>query len=152
MPDSEHPPASSCTGENWTTNIINSIEKSAAWSSTAIFVTWEDWGGFYDHVAPPIIDGLGYGFRVPFMVISPYAYATTNAQNNPHVDHTQLEFSSVLRFAEQVFNLPSLNRRDVTAGDLMKDFDFSQVHEQPIILQQRSCSGKILPPTGNFND
>ncbi len=151
-PYSEHPPESSCSGENWTVNIINAIEKSPAWSSTAIFLAWDDYGGFYDHVNPPTIDGLGYGFRVPFMVISPYAYATTNAQNNPHVDHTQLEFSSVLRFAEQVFNLPSLHRRDSTAGDLMKDFDFSQVHEQPIILQKRSCTGKILPLTGNFND
>jgi phospholipase C len=149
---SDHPPASSCTSENWTVNIINAIEQSPAWSSTAIFLTWDDWGGFYDHVVPPVIDGLGYGFRVPFMVISPYAYAKTNAQSNAHVDHTMLEFSSVLRFAEQNFNLPSLQRRDATAGDLMKDFDFSQVHEQPLILQQRTCLGKTLPLTGDFND
>jgi phospholipase C len=149
--DSEHAPASSCTGENWSVNIINAIEQSPAWSSTAIFLTWDDWGGFYDHVAPPVIDGLGYGFRVPLMVISPYAYATNNT-NNPHVDHTVLEFSSVLRFAEQNFNLPSLQRRDASAGDLMKDFDFSKVHNQPLILQQRTCSGKTLPFTGYWND
>ncbi len=150
--DSEHPPASACAGENWSVNIINAIEQSPAWSSTAIFLTWDDWGGFYDHVAPPVIDGLGYGFRVPLMVISPYAYATTNGQSNPHVDHTQLEFSSVLRFAEQIFNLPSLQRRDTSAGDLMKDFDFSKVHNQPLILQQRTCLSKTLPFTGDWND
>src|SRR5712692_6557400 len=85
--DSEHPPASACAGENWSVNIINAIEQSPAWSSTAIFLTWDDWGGFYDHVAPPVIDGLGYGFRVPLMVISTYAYATTNGQRNQHVDN-----------------------------------------------------------------
>jgi phospholipase C len=150
--DSEHPPASSCAGENWTVTMINAIEQSPAWSSTAIFLTWDDWGGFYDHVTPAVIDGLGYGFRVPFMMISPYAYATTNAGNNPHVDHTTLEFSSVLRFAEQNFNLPSLQRRDTSAGDLMKDFDFSQVHNPPLILQLRTCPSKTLPLVGDFND
>ena len=149
---SEHAPASSCDGENWTTNIINSIEQSPAWSSTAIFLTWDDWGGFYDHVAPPIVDGLGYGFRVPFLVISPYAHARANAGTNAHVDHTMLEFSSVLRFAEQNFNLPSLGRRDATAGDVLNSLDFTQVHEQPLILSQRTCLGKTLPLTGDFND
>lgn len=149
---SEHPSASSCQGENWTINIINAIEQSSAWSSTAIFLTWDDYGGFYDHVTPPTIDGLGYGFRVPFMVISPYAYASTNAGINAHVDHTMLEFSSVLRFVEQNFNLPSLQWRDATAGDVMKDFDFSRVHEQTLILQQRNCSAKTLPLSGDFND
>ena len=149
---SDHAPASSCASENWTVNIINAIEQSPEWSSTAIFLTWDDWGGFYDHVAPPVIDGLGYGFRVPFMVISPYAYAKTNAHNNAHVDHTTLEFSSVLRFAEQDFNLPSLGRRDASAGNLMNDFDFSSVHESALILKQRTCTGKTLPMTGDFND
>jgi len=77
--------------------------------------------------------------------------AKNNAANR-HVDHTMLEFSSVLRFAEQNFNLPSLGRRDATAGDLMNSLDFSQVHNQPLILQQRTCPARTLPLTGDWND
>jgi phospholipase C len=117
------------------------------WSSTVIILAWDDFGGFYDHVAPPQVDALGYGFRVPFMVISPYAYASGNP-GNPHVDHTQLEFSSVLKFAEEVFNLPSLNRRDTTSADLMSALDFLQVHDGTDILSQRNCGavGPVNPP------
>ena len=135
---SEHPPRTTCNGENWTVQQINAIMNSPAWGSTAIILTWDDYGGFFDHVPPAAIDELGYGFRVPFIVISPYAYATDNPAN-PHISHAQLGFASVLKFAEQNFNLPSLNRRDANTGDLMSQFDFTHVHNQPTILSQRTC-------------
>jgi phospholipase C len=135
---SEHPPQSTCKGENWTVQQINAVENSPAWSSTVIVVTWDDYGGFYDHVAPQQVDKLGYGFRVPMLIISPYAYAAGNLAN-PHVDHTPLEFSSVLQLAENTFNLPSLGQRDVSAGNLMSALDTSHIHNQPLILQPRSC-------------
>ena len=149
--DSEHPPTSSCVGENWTITQLDAIENGPEWASTAVFLTWDDYGGFYDHVAPPQEDALGLGFRVPFLVISPYAHATTNPAE-PSVDHTQLEFASVLRFAEEDFGLPSLQHRDATANDLMTDFDFFQVWNSPLILATRTCPGKTLPLSGDFND
>lgn len=143
--DSEHAPASVCVGENWTIQQINAVMQGPDWSSTVIVVTWDDFGGFYDHVAPQNVDTLGLGFRVPFMVISPYAYVNSNPAN-PHIDHSQLEFSSVLKFAEQVFNLPSLGRRDATVDGLMTALDFSQVYNPPLILQTRTCSAKPVKP------
>ena len=124
---------------------------SPAWANSIIILTWDDYGGLYDHVVPPVIDGLGYGFRVPLLVISPYAYVSNNT-TNPHVDHDTLEFSSVLLLAEQIFSLPSLGRRDTSAGNLMNALDFTQVHNSPLILPQRTCSGKQVPMTGDFND
>lgn len=143
--DSEHPSATTCTGENWTIQQINAVMSGPDWSSTVIVLTWDDFGGFYDHVTPPSVDKLGYGFRVPFMVISPYAHVNGNPDNS-HVDHTQLEFSSVIQFAEQVFNLPSLGRRDATAGDLMSALDFSQVWNSTDILSPRTCPKSVIPP------
>ncbi|HEV2339557.1 MAG TPA: alkaline phosphatase family protein [Patescibacteria group bacterium] len=142
--DSEHPPASTCTGENWTIDKINTIMQSPAWPSTVIVLTWDDFGGFYDHVAPNNIDQLGYGFRVPYIIISPYAYATDNPGNS-HVSHVSLEFASVLKFAEQTFGLSSLGTRDVSAGDLSTQLDFSQVHNPPLVLPLRNCSGGPTP-------
>lgn len=145
---SEHPGAaggnSMCKGENWTVQQINAIMNSPYWQNTAIILTWDDYGGYYDHVAPTNVDSLGLGFRVPFLVISPYAYATDNA-SNPHVGHTRLGFGSVLKFAEQVFSLPTLGKADTTDGDLMTEFDFSQVHNNSLILQQRTCPTSITP-------
>ncbi len=141
--DSEHNSTPACDGENWTVQQINAVMRGPDWSSTAIFLTWDDFGGYYDHVAPKNVDQLGYGFRVPFMVISPYAYATDNAKNR-HISHVQLEFSSVLRLAEEVFHLPSLERRDTTAGDLLKLLDFSKVHER------RYCSSFVRVRVSTF--
>jgi phospholipase C len=139
---SDHPGSSGnnsmCKGENWTVQQINAVMNSPAWSSTVIILTWDDYGGYYDHVAPPTVDSLGYGFRVPLLVISPYAFATDNPDHY-HIGHTQLGFASVIKLAEQVFNLPSLGKRDATAGDLMTELDFSKVHNAPLVLQQRTC-------------
>jgi phospholipase C len=139
---SEHPGSggglSMCKGENWTVQQINAVMKSPAWASTVIILTWDDYGGYYDHVAPPAVDSLGYGFRVPLLVISPYAYATDNPGNR-HIGHTRLSFASVLKLAEQVFNLPSLGKRDATAGNLRTELDVSKVHHAATTLQQRTC-------------
>jgi phospholipase C len=129
---SEHPPASACSGENWTVQQINSIMKGPDWNSTAIFLTWDDFGGFYDHVPPPSNDSYGLGIRVPLLVISPYA--KTGA-----VSHTQYELSSILKFIEERFGLPALTARDAAANDITDAFDFTQQPRSPILLNVRSC-------------
>jgi phospholipase C len=129
---SEHPSNSVCVGENWTVQIVNAIMQSPAWSSTLIAITWDDFGGFSDHLAPPVVDKLGLGPRVPLLIISPYA-------KKKYVTHQRLEFSSVLRQAEVTFNLPSLEQRDKFAHDLSDALDFTQTPLPPLVLSTRSC-------------
>ncbi|HEX6502544.1 MAG TPA: alkaline phosphatase family protein [Terriglobales bacterium] len=129
---SEHPPASSCAGENWTVQQINAIMQGPDWPSTAIFLTWDDFGGFYDHVPPAMVDRFGLGPRVPLIVISPFA-------KHAYISHTQYEFSSLIAFTETMYHLPTLSRRDSTVKDLTDSFDFSQQPLLPLILNQRSC-------------
>jgi phospholipase C len=150
---SEHPPASSCLGENQTISDIEAVMNGPDWANTAIFLTWDDFGGFYDHVAPPKTDALGYGFRVPFLVLSPYAWAGDNAAE-PHVSHDQLELSSVLGFIEYNFGLSSLGRRDTTAGNLLPLFDFSRAHKSPVSFQPQTCpsGSSSIKMTGSFDD
>jgi phospholipase C len=128
----EHPPTSACYGENWTVDRINAIMQGPDWNSTAIFLTWDDFGGQYDHVAPPSLDQFGLGPRVPLIIISPYAKAG-------HISHTQYEFSSVLKFIEKRFGLPSLTARDGNANDMMDAFDFKQSPLPPVMLAPRVC-------------
>ena len=135
---SEHPSASVCLGENWTVQQINAVMQGSDWSSSAIFLSYDEWGGFYDHEAPPTVDPLGDGIRLPMTIISPYAHATSNP-GNPHITHTRYESASVLRFAEEVFNLPSLGTRDAIANDMMDAFDFSQAWNPSDILNTRTC-------------
>ena len=116
---SDHPEYSLCWGENWTTQVIDAIMRSPMWKDTAIFLTWDDWGGFYDHVAPPQVDRFGLGMRVPLLILSPYA-------RQGYIDHSTGEFSSVLRFIEDNWGLPQLTKRDRRAGNLHEDFDFTQ--------------------------
>ncbi len=130
---SEHPPASVCQGENWTVRAVDAIMRSPAWKSTAIVLTWDDFGGFYDHVGPPHMDLYGLGPRVPLVVISPWA-------RPGFVDHTTLEFSSVLRFIERLHGLPPLAARDRVAEDMLEAFDFSQRPNPPLPKPQRDCS------------
>jgi phospholipase C len=134
---SEHPPNSTCLGENWTVQQINAVMRGPDWNSTAIFVTWDDFGGFYDHVPPPAVDGFGLGPRVPMLIVSPYAIPG-------HVSHTQYEFSSVLKTIEERFGLPFLTKwdpqaRDERAMDMFDSFDFNQQPLSPLILKQRDC-------------
>jgi len=146
---SEHNGYSVCQGENWTIQQINAVENGPDWSSTLIVLTWDDFGGLYDHVAPTNVDALGYGFRVPLLVISPFAYANDNP-SNPHISHANVEFSSVLKFAEQAFGLPSLGRRDVSAGDLTQMLNFNST-TAPLVLQPRTCPKSQLQPVQDTN-
>jgi len=137
---SDHPPYSICYGENWTTKVVDAIMRSPMWKDTAIFLTWDDYGGFYDHVAPPQVDGFGLGFRVPMIVISPYARAGV-------VDHTVGEFSSVVRFVEENWGLRPMTHRDRRAHDLHEAFDFRAEPRPPQPLPLRTdCTGPVWKP------
>jgi phospholipase C len=130
--NSEHPPFSTCEGENWTVKEINAIMQGPLWSSTAIFLTWDDFGGFYDHVPPPNVDQFGLGPRVPLLIISPYAKAG-------YISHTQYDFSSFLAFVEARLGLKPLGQRDAQANNMLDSFDFKQAPLQPLVLQGHSC-------------
>jgi len=130
---SEHPPGSVCEGENWTVRAIDAVMRGPDWSSTAIVLTWDDFGGFYDHVAPPHLDIYGLGPRVPTIVISPWA-------RRGFVDSAPLEFSSVLRMIERLHGLPTMAGRDRVAGDLLEAFDFEAPARPADVLEERDCS------------
>jgi Phosphoesterase family len=130
--ESEHPPASMCIGDNWTTRAINAIMKSKFWSSTAIVLTWDDFGGFYDHMTPPAINDIAYGPRVPTIVISPYARPR-------FISHTTYNFGSTLKFVEQRFDLPSLALYDRNTASIADMFDFTQKPLPPLVLKARKC-------------
>lgn len=132
-PNTEHPPSSACAGENWTVEQMNAIMQGPLWDSTAVFLTWDDFGGLYDHVRPPVVDYFGLGPRVPMLIISPYSRTGS-------VSHTLYEFSSVLKFIERRFGLPALTARDAQANDMTDSFNFSRTPLPPLILQQRNCS------------
>ncbi len=134
---SEHPPSSSCDGENWTVRQLNAVMQGPNWNTTAVFLTWDDFGGFYDHVPPPAQDIFGFGPRVPLLIISPYAISGK-------ISHTVYEFSSLLKFAEERFGLDTLTDRDFRANDLLDSFDFTQDPLPPRFLDQRVCP----PPAG----
>ena len=133
--ESDHPPVSMCTGENATVSQINAImQNKALWDSTAIFLTWDDFGGFYDHVVPPKGPNprIEYAFRAPLIIISPYV--------RPHyIDHTVYSFPSMLKFAETVLGLPSLGGLDKDANDMFNSFNFNQQPLPPLVLQERTC-------------
>ncbi len=131
-PVSEHPPASTCVGENWTLSLLQAIADGPNWNDTAVFITWDDFGGFYDHVAPSQIDKFGLGFRVPLIVVSPYA-------KKGFIDHTQAEFSSVLKFIETNYTLPALTERDKNTVDMTQLFDFTQPPRPLPTLTPRTC-------------
>jgi len=117
--DSDHYNGPTDGGPDWVASVVNSVGESPYWKSTAIVILWDDWGGFYDHVPPPQLDYQGLGFRVPMIVVSPYA-------KKGYVDHTQYEFGSILKFVESTFGLPSLGTTDERANNLTNAFDFNQ--------------------------
>ncbi len=129
---SEHPPASACLGENWTVQQVNAVMEGPDWQSTAIFITWDDFGGFYDHVAPPKVDTFGFGPRVPLLIIAPYA-------RQGYVAHTQYEFSSLLKFVEARYGLSPLTARDRDANSTLDSFDFAQPPRPPLVLTAHAC-------------
>jgi phospholipase C len=139
---SEHPTSNIAVGQAYVTRVINAIMHSSAWPSTAIFLVWDDWGGFYDHVVPPKVDANGYGFRVPGLVISPYA-------RRGYIDHQTLSFDAYLKFIEADFlggqaldprtdgrpdSRPDVRERARGLGNLVRDFDFSQRPRRPVFL------------------
>jgi phospholipase C len=137
---SEHPEYNFCHGENWSTKVIDAIMSSPMWKDTAIFLTWDDYGGFYDHVPPPQVDDFGFGIRVPMLVISPYA-------RQGKVSHELSEFSSVLRFIEDNWGLSKLTHRDRQATPMLSAFDFKQEPREPDPLPLRTdCEGPIWSP------
>lgn len=117
--NSDHPGAPPDNGPAWVAQVVNAIGHSSAWNSTAVIVVWDDWGGQFDHLVPPQLDYEGLGFRVPMIVISPYA-------RKGYVSHTQYEFGSILRFIEDNWNLGRLNTTDVRANSIDDVFNFSQ--------------------------
>jgi phospholipase C len=152
--DSEHPPALISTGQAYVTSLINAVMQGPDWKSSAIFLTWDDWGGFYDHVTPPSVDQNGYGLRVPGIVISPYA-------KKGYIDSQTLSFDAYLKFIEDDFlNGQRLDpktdgrpdprptvREDVSIlGNLVSDFDFNQTPRQPVILSLHPAPGPASIP------
>jgi phospholipase C len=124
------------------------------WNSTAIFLSWDDWGGFYDHVAPPTVDANGYGIRVPGIVISPYA-------RNGFIDHQTLSFDAYLKFIEDLFlngqrldpktdlrpdPRPTVRENVTQLGDLLHDFDFNQSPRPPVLLPEHPSPGPASTP------
>jgi phospholipase C len=129
---SEEPPNSVCTGENWTVQALNAVMQGPDWNSTVVFVTWDDFGGFYDHVAPPQVDQFGLGPRVPLLIISPFVKPGS-------ISRTVYEHSSVLKFVETRYHLEPLTARDRQANDMLDSFDFEQPPVPPLILNTRQC-------------
>jgi phospholipase C len=140
--DSDHPPSLITNGQAYVTGLINSIMRSKAWSSTAIFLCWDDWGGFYDHVKPPRVDAQGYGLRVPGLVISPYA-------KKGYIDHQTLSQDAYLKFIEDDFlatqrlnpktdgrpdSRPDVRENQKILGNLVKDFNFNQKPRPSLLL------------------
>jgi phospholipase C len=169
-PDSEHPPASVHQGQAYVTSIINVAMESPEWDSTAIFLTWDDWGGFYDHVAPPSVDQNGYGLRVPGLVISPYA-------RQGYIDHQTLSSDAYLKFIEDDFlggqrldpatdgrpdPRPDVREDAPGLGNIDQDFNFGQAPRPPVLLATNppadspsipasftgkpACAGCTVPP------
>jgi phospholipase C len=124
---SEHPPAGVREGMAYVTGLVNSVMEGPDWDSTAIFISWDDWGGFYDHVPPPKVDQYGLGIRVPGLVISPYS-------RENYIDHNTYSFESWLKIVEERFDVNPMTARDTNALDMIDAFDFSQTPRLPVIL------------------
>jgi phospholipase C len=139
---SEHPPGPVSFGQSYVTSLLNAVMASPDWETTAIFLSWDDWGGFYDHVPPPSVDQNGFGLRVPAIVISPFA-------RRGYIDHQTLSFDAYDKFIEDIFlhgqrldprtdgrpdPRPDVRENVSVLGNLMSDFDFSQAPRAPVTL------------------
>jgi phospholipase C len=151
---SEHAPASISTGQAYVTDLINAAMQGPDWNSTVIFLAWDDWGGFYDHVVPPTIDQNGYGLRVPGLTISPYA-------RKGMIDHQTLSFDAYLKFIEDIFlngqridaqtdgrpdPRPTVRENASQLGNLLQEFDFSHQPLPPVILSPNPPPGPASVP------
>jgi phospholipase C len=141
---SEHPPAKVSAGQAYVTSLVNAVMSGPDWDSTAIFVAWDDWGGFYDHVVPPKVDVNGYGLRVPGLMISPYA-------KSGYLDHQVLSFDAYDKLIEDLFlhgqrldpavdgrpdPRPDVRENAPVLGNLLSDFDFTQTPRRPLMLPE----------------
>ena len=151
---SEHPPSLVSAGQTYVTGLINAIMQSPDWSSTAIFLSWDDWGGFYDHVIPPAVDQNGYGIRVPGLVISPFAF-------QGYIDHQILSHDAYNKFIEDDFlggqrldpatdgrpdPRPDVREDNPILGNLASDFNFTQTPRPPLILPVQPAPGPASTP------
>ena len=124
---SEHPPSSLASGQAFVRTLITSLMQSSYWKSSAFLYTYDDWGGWYDHVRPPKVDADGYGFRVPALLVSPYA-------RRGYVDHTPLDFTSILAFIEHNWRIPPLASRDARAKTFVEALDFSSPPRPAVLI------------------
>jgi phospholipase C len=118
--NSDHPSLKSSEGPEWIASVVNAVGLSPYWNNTAIIITWDEHGGWFEHVQPPSVDIIGLGLRVPLIVVSPWA-------RHGYVSHVQHEHASIVHFVEDVFSLPSIGAADARADDLSDCFDFTQV-------------------------
>lgn len=151
---SEHPPSKVSVGQAYVTGLINAVMQGPDWNNTVIFLSWDDWGGFYDHVVPPMVDQNGYGLRVPALVISPFA-------KKGFIDHQTLSFDAYLKLIEDIFlngqrldpatdgrpdPRPTVRENVNILGNLLQDFDFNQTPLSPLILQMNPSPGPASIP------
>ena len=152
--NSEHPPALLTDGQAWTASLIDAVMKGPDWDSSAIFLSWDDWGGFYDHVVPPKVDINGYGLRVPGLVISPYA-------RTGFIDHQVLSHDAYVKFIENIFlndqrldpasdgrpdPRPDVREDEPILGNLIRDFDFTHAPRPPFLLPIHPTPGPASVP------
>ncbi len=153
---SDHAVANDGSGPSWVASIVNAIGNSPYWANTAIIITWDDWGGWYDHVPPKVINdgvswgsGYVYGFRVPLIVVSPYA-------KTAYISHATHDFGSILKFIETTYNLPSLGYADAPADDLSDCFNLTHTpvtfHSIPAALKAAYFINDKRPPTDPDDD
>jgi phospholipase C len=146
----EHPGAGTnvCEGENWTVEYLNAIMHSDSWPSTAVVIVWDDFGGFYDHVAPPHYDIMGLGPRTPALIVSPWTRQGGNPDGGA-IDSTTYEFSSVLRFIEELHGLRPMTDRDARADPLSGAFDFTGEPRLDVPdLEERDCEALLADQNG----
>jgi phospholipase C len=144
---SDHTGVNDGSGPSWVTSIVNAVGQSQYWNNTVIFVTWDDWGGWYDHVKPPFYNSYELGFRVPLLVIAPYA-------KQGYVSHVQHEFGSILKFVEETYGLPSMGTTDARADDLADCFDFTQAPRAFTPIQAPLAAAHFInaPPSSGAVD
>ncbi len=133
---SEHPPSSIMAGQKFVKSLIQALMQREAWYSSAFMIAYDDWGGWYDHVSPPQIDEYGYGFRVPALLISPYA-------KRGYIDSTVLDCTSILKFIEENYDLKPLASRDAQANNLLNAFDFSQPPRSPRFIPSERATAEV---------
>jgi len=151
---SEHPPAKVSAGQTYVTEVMNAIMKSPDWSSTVVLLSWDDWGGFYDHVTPPSVDENGYGLRVPAMVISPFS-------KKGYIDHQVLSHDAYNKFIEDVFlngqridpktdgrpdPRPDVRENEPQLGNILNDLDLNQTPLSPLLLNTHPVTDLVEPP------